>query len=165
MLLARCGKGFRAHDDGAELGQLAFGELRVLRVHERRHDEPEHRIAEELETLVGCHEAAFGAERPVGEREVEQGVIAETPPERELQACVEIRIGGASGAAGSSGPPGLLRTRAEPSDDVVDRVADRMEIGEVFVVERETDGALPELFLECLHQLDERERVGVEIVA
>ena len=52
----------------------------------------------------------------------------------------------------------------EPGDDVVDRVAHRAQIAEVLVVDGEPDGSLAQLLFERFDQLDERERVGVEVV-
>ena len=48
--------------------------------------------------------------------------------------------------------------------DVVDGVAHGLEVFEVLVLDAEPDGALAELLLERLDQLDQRERVGVEVV-
>ncbi len=47
---------------------------------------------------------------------------------------------------------------------VVDGVADRLQVLEVLVLDAEPDRALAELLLERLDQLDQRERVGVEVV-
>ena len=54
--------------------------------------------------------------------------------------------------------------RLELGDDVVDGVADRLQVLEVLVVDAEADRALAELLLEGLDQLDQGERVGVEVV-
>jgi hypothetical protein len=56
------------------------------------------------------------------------------------------------------------RGPSESEHDVVDRFPHRREVAEVLVVDREPHGPLPELLLERLDQLDERERVGVEVV-
>ena len=48
--------------------------------------------------------------------------------------------------------------------DVVDGVADGLQVGEVLVVDAEADGALAELLLERLDELDQGQRVGVEVV-
>ena len=52
----------------------------------------------------------------------------------------------------------------EPADDVVDGVAHRLQVLEVLVVDAEPDGALAQLLLEGLDQLDERQGVGLEVV-
>ena len=52
----------------------------------------------------------------------------------------------------------------QPADDVVDGVADRLQVLEVLVVDAEPDGALAELLLERFDELDQREGVGIEVV-
>jgi len=52
----------------------------------------------------------------------------------------------------------------ELGDHVVDGVPHRLEILEIFVLDPEADRAIGQLFLERLDQLDQRQRVGVEVV-
>src|SRR5688500_8827416 len=47
----------------------------------------------------------------------------------------------------------------EPADDVIDRVADRLQVLEVLVLDPEADGALAELLLDGLDELDQRQGV------
>jgi hypothetical protein len=53
---------------------------------------------------------------------------------------------------------------SEPGEDVVDGVAHCLYVLEIFVLDAEADTALTELLLERLGQLDESQRIGVEIV-
>src|SRR5262245_38446354 len=56
---------------------------------------------------------------------------------------------------------------AGPSDaveDVVNRVAHSLDVFEVFVLDAEPHRALAQLFLQRLGQLDQRQRVGFEVV-
>src|SRR5436305_810653 len=55
---------------------------------------------------------------------------------------------------------GLLQSR----HDVVDGVAHGLQVGEILVIDVKTDRAFTQLFLQGLHQFDEGERVGVEVV-
>ena len=48
--------------------------------------------------------------------------------------------------------------------DVVDGVADGLQIFEILVLDPEAGDAAAELLLERLDQLDQRQRVGVEVV-
>src|SRR5262249_56885899 len=57
--------------------------------------------------------------------------------------------------------PSLLPERGH---DVVHRVLHGVQVPEVFVVDAEPDRSLPELLFERLDELDERERVGVEVL-
>ena len=162
------GEHLRAHHRGAQLGQLAFGQLRVLLVDEVGDDEAEHRVAEELEALVRLLDAVLRAVRAVGQRAVEEAVVDEVPAERELQPSVECRVDGTAPPSGhqlvdsvaASRPSGHASTASSSSTgaqsvhDVVDRVAHGLQVAEVFVVDAEADGALAELLLERLDQLD-----------
>src|SRR5262249_51528147 len=65
------------------------------------------------------------------------------------------RMGSLAGTISANGARSALL--AEPRHDVVDRVTDGVEIGEVFVVEGEADGAFADVFLERFHQLEEGE--------
>ncbi len=105
-LLRDLGQRLGAHDRGAQLGQLAFGHLRVLLVDEVGDDEAEHRVAEELEALVRLLDAVLRAVRAVGQRAVEEVVVDERPTERELQPRVECRVDGTAPPSGHlrSGP-------------------------------------------------------------
>ena len=58
----------------------------------------------------------------------------------------------------------MPRATAQLGDDVLDGVADGLEVLEVFVLDAEADAALADLFFEGLHELDERQAVGVEVV-
>ena len=113
-------------------------------------DQPEHGVAEELQSLVGQLTRVLGAPRPVREGPMPAGpgsANAQTESFDEQRAKV-----------GS-----VIRTPRRPCD-VVDGVAHRLQVLEVLVVDAEPDGALAELLLERLDQLDQGERVGVEVV-
>ena len=56
------------------------------------------------------------------------------------------------------------RRRSTRADDVVDGVAHGLQVLEVLVLDAEPDGALAELLLEGLDQLDQGQGVGVEVV-
>src|SRR5688500_3888295 len=60
-------------------------------------------------------------------------------------------------AAGSSGV-------LDAGVHVVDRVPHGLQVLEVLVLDAEADGALRELLLERLDELDQRQRVGLEVV-
>ena len=66
--------GQRAHVDHrrAQLGQLALGQVRVVAVERVGHDEPEHRVAEELQPLVVRQAAVLVGVGPVGQGAFEQ---------------------------------------------------------------------------------------------
>src|SRR5262249_25612540 len=53
---------------------------------------------------------------------------------------------------------------AELSHDVVHGVADRLQVFEIFVLDAEADRSFTELLLERFDQLDERQRIGFEVV-
>src|SRR5437764_10588710 len=53
---------------------------------------------------------------------------------------------------------------AEAGDHVIDGVANSLQVFEVLVVDAEADRAFAQLLLQGLHQLDQGERVGVEIL-
>src|SRR5579875_1610543 len=61
-------------------------------------------------------------------------------------------------------PPGGASGRTELRAHVVDGVAHGPEVLEVLVVDAEAGDLVPQLLLERLHELDERERVGVQVV-
>src|SRR5690606_32190666 len=63
------------------------------------------------------------------------------------------------GAVASPASGGL-----DPLVDVVDGIAHRLQVGKIFVLDAEPDASLAELLLERLDQLDQRQRVGVEVV-
>ena len=77
-------------------------------------------------------------------------------------SIASARVDGVERGADATAP---LRRRREPRDDAVDRVGDGVELDEIVVVEAEADGALAQLVLERLGPLDEREVVGVQVVA
>ena len=64
-------------DRRAQLGQLALGEVGVGAVERLGHDDAEHRVAEELQALVGRQAAVL-----VGERAVRQGALEQLGVER-----------------------------------------------------------------------------------
>src|SRR5688572_7743545 len=59
----------------------------------------------------------------------------------------------------------VSRSGLESGADVVDCVSDGLEILEILVLDPEPDGALADFFLDRLHQLDQGQRVGLEVVA
>jgi hypothetical protein len=66
------GQRLGADDGGSQLGQLALGQLGMGREQRVGHDQPQHRVAEELETLVVGDPAVL-----VRERAVRQGMLKE----------------------------------------------------------------------------------------
>ena len=104
-LLRDLGERLRAHHRGAQLGQLALGQLRVLLVGEVGDDEAEHGVAEELEALVRLLDALLRAVRAVGERAVEEVVVDERPAQRELESCIECRVDGTAPPSGHHTAP------------------------------------------------------------
>ena len=68
--------GQRGHVDhgGTQLGQLALGEVGLAAVELVGDDQAEHRVAQELQALVGGQAAVLVRERPVGQRQAEQAV-------------------------------------------------------------------------------------------
>ena len=69
-----------------------------------------------------------------------------------------------SRAASTAAPSAPASPLLELGDHVVDGVPHGPEVFEVFILDPEPHGALPQLFLEGLHQLDQSQRVGVEIL-
>src|SRR6185437_7298378 len=67
-------------------------------------------------------------------------------------------------AARTTAPSAPVSSLLELGVDVVNGVTDRAQVLEILVVDAEADGALPQLLLERLDQLDQRERVGVEVL-
>ena len=134
-------------DDGAArrettcertLASRALREVRVALVERPRDRELEHAVAEELEPLVGRR--AVG--RPGG---VRVDLLAPVPP-----AAASISVPSAA-----TSPVGALLVRR----DVVDGLADGLDLLGVLVGDLDS-----ELVLELHDQLDEVERVGVEIL-
>src|SRR5438270_8943501 len=76
-------------------------------------------------------------------------------PSRRASASISAR----HGPCGSDSSGGL-----ELGDHVVDGVTDGLEILQVLVLDPEPHRPLPQLLLETLDQLDEGERVGVEVL-
>src|SRR2546430_637599 len=74
------------------------------------------------------------------------------------------RVRAPSAAGAASGRRPWLRG-LELGDDVVDGVANRLQVLEVLVVDAEPHGALAELLLQRLDELDEGERVGGEVLS
>ena len=62
------GKDARVHDTRAHLRELTLGQVGEVLEHVVRHHQPEHRIAEELEALVGRRRLVLRAPRAVRER-------------------------------------------------------------------------------------------------
>ena len=121
--------------DGAHLGQLALGQLRVLLVDVVGDDEAEHGVAEELEPLVRLLDAVLRAVRPVRQRLVEEAVVDERPAERELQPSVECRVDGTAPPSGHQVDVPPCSALQAGAIDVVDRVAHGVQVAEVLVVD------------------------------
>src|SRR6478672_279504 len=66
------GEGAGVHDRGPQLREAALGEVRVGAEQRVGDDHAEHRVAEELQALVGRQAAVLVGERPVGQGAVEQ---------------------------------------------------------------------------------------------
>src|SRR5439155_25104140 len=58
------------HHGRSQLGQLALRAVGEGPVDQVRHNQPEHRVTQELQPLVGDGQAVFEGERPMGERPV-----------------------------------------------------------------------------------------------
>ena len=161
MLARDLGEHLGVHDRGPHLRELALGELRVRPEDVVGDDEAEHRVAEELEPLVRrlvarARRTTSGARAPASRigwsRNVQPSAprsrasvaaSAASPAQRPLTAARPLRAG---------------RRRSRPRRATVRR-SPRSSSSM-----READGALAELLLERLDQLDQRERVGVEVV-
>ena len=91
-------------DRGAQLGQLALGEVGVGPVERLGDDDAEHRVAEELQPLVGGQPAVLVGVRAVGQGALEQLGVERRVPERLPQVVVVGR-----------------RTRRSPADWSEDR--------------------------------------------
>ena len=83
------GEGAGVDDRGAQLGQPALGEVRVGGVERLGDDDAEHRVAEELQALVGGQPAVLVGERPVRQRALEQPGIQDR-----ISECSAKRLGG-----------------------------------------------------------------------
>ena len=88
MRAADLGQRAGVDDRGAQLGQPALGEVRVGPVERLGHDDAEHRVAQELQALVGRQAAVLVGVRPVGEGALEQLGIQLRIPERCSQLAV-----------------------------------------------------------------------------
>jgi hypothetical protein len=66
------GEGVHVHDARPELGQLPLGQLGVVAVEPLGDDDREHRVAEELQALVGGQPAVLVRVRAVRERQGEE---------------------------------------------------------------------------------------------
>ena len=148
--LGHLGERDGVHHRLADLGEVALGKLRVGPVHVVGDDDAEHRVAEELEALVRRVAGVLGAPGAV-----HQGRREEVGIEVEAEALDQSFQAGYREA---------MTDLLQPADDVVDGVAHRLQVLEVFVVDAEADRALAELLLEGLDQLDEGQRVGIEVV-
>jgi len=58
----------------------------------------------------------------------------------------------------------VLRTSAQLRHDVIDGVAHGLQIGEIFVLDAESDAALAQFFFKGFNQFNQRKAVGVEVV-
>src|ERR1700677_5199751 len=67
-------------------------------------------------------------------------------------------------SASAAAPSAPGSPRLELGVDVVNGVSDGAEIFKVFIIDAEPHGPLPQLFFEPLDQLDQRQRVGVEVL-
>src|SRR6476469_18093 len=81
-------QGAGVDDRSTKLGQPALGEVGVGPVERLGHDDAEHRVAQELQALVGRQAAVLVGERPVGEGSLEQLGIQLRVPERCSQLAV-----------------------------------------------------------------------------
>ena len=81
--------GERPHVDhrGPQLGQLPLGQLGVAPEERVRHDQAEHRVAEELQPLVGRQPAVLVRVRPVGQRPFQQARSIVTSSTSASRAC------------------------------------------------------------------------------
>src|SRR5262249_18402181 len=95
-LLGVGGEGALAHRVSLELRELALGEIRMALVELLRGDEPEHRVAQELQPLVVLGApllvGTLVGKRPVGERQLEHL----DAPEAIAQPLLERRRGAAA---------------------------------------------------------------------
>src|SRR5687767_13767877 len=64
----------------------------------------------------------------------------------------------------SASSSGARDSGLEPTDDVIDGVADRLQVLEVLVLDPEADGSLAQLLLDGLDQLDQGQGVGLEVI-
>ena len=141
------GEGVGVDDALAQVGEGSFRKIAVA-VEDQVGDHPaEYRVTEELEPFVAVVVVGLGNPRAVTHRAAEQLLIAE----RVTQTLFERAETHASAARA------LVY--------VVDGVADGLQVFEVFVLDPESDGAVAEFFLERLDELDQRQRVGLEVVA
>ena len=88
---ADVGQGAGVDDGGAQLGQPALGELGVGEVQRLGDDHAEHRVAEELQALVGRQVAVLVGVGPVRQRELEQLGIQRGVAERLAQVVGRVR--------------------------------------------------------------------------
>ena len=126
------------------------------------HDEPEHGVAEELEAFVRLDFAVLRAPRPVRERAEEQRRVGEVHTERrfELGRRLERRDShDPLRVAIHEAPGGSCETRHSTASP------DRLQLDEIFVVDRETDRSLAQLGLDRVREVEQREVVGVEVFA
>ena len=171
-LLRDLGEHARVHDAGAHLRQVTFGQLREVLEHVVRHDEPEHRVAEELEPFVRRRPVVLRAPRSVRERAEQQRTVGEVHAERRLERVETF---------GNAGGRHRLRRRAGHDRACLRRVGDcgssspaaTQSIASRTVRHSATssssiakpDHALAELRLHRFHELEQRVVVGVEVVA
>ena len=78
-------EGAGVDDRGAQLGQPSLGEVRVGRVERLGHDDAQHRVAQELQALVGGEAAVLVRVGPVRQGAVEQPGIQDRITERSAQ--------------------------------------------------------------------------------
>ena len=106
-------EGGAAHQLGAPLGELAFLQRRELGVERSRHDQAEHRIAEEFEPLVGpgiVVRVLVGV-RGVGERGAQQAGVAKLDAQLALQRAQHLVDGRPLLVAMLAGGSGVGRAR------------------------------------------------------
>src|SRR5580693_3024449 len=67
-------------------------------------------------------------------------------------------------SASVAAPSAPASPRLELGVDVVNGVTDGSQVFEVFIVNAEPDGPLPQLFFQALDQLDQSQRVGIKVL-
>ena len=154
--------GGAADDVGPQPRQVPLGELREAPVQLGGDAETQHAVAEELEPLVRVHPVR----RPRGVREhLAQGRLVQLLGEREES----LRQGRCSNDDEGTppacrrhplvGPPGgSARLGVHPRHDEVDRVADGLDVGGLFVGDLDT-----ELLFHGHDELDQVEGIGLEV--
>ncbi len=138
---------------GAHLGELTFGQLGEVLEHVVGDDEPEHRVAEELQALVRRELVVLRAPRPVRERAEQDDSVGELHAEHRFEPSrlPDCRPGtGVVTAVVASVVSVVSVTTMLPTGRRSRRRRTRprrarCELGEVVVVDLEADRALAEL--------------------